>query len=29
MSAGIRYIYEFKREAVNQVAVHGYPASEQ
>ena len=29
MSTGIRYIYEFKQEAVNQVAVHGYPGSEQ
>jgi hypothetical protein len=29
MGAGIRYTREFKQEAVNQVAVHGYRGSEQ
>jgi transposase-like protein len=29
MVTGIRYTQEFKQEAVNQVAVHGYPGSEQ
>jgi transposase-like protein len=29
MGAGIRYTQEFKQEVVNQVAVHGYPGSEQ
>ena len=28
MGKGIRYTDEFKQEAVNQVAVHGYPVSE-
>jgi hypothetical protein len=29
MGTGIRYTQEFKQEAVNQVAVHGYPGSGQ
>ncbi len=29
MGTGIRYTWEFKQEAVNQVAVHGYLGSEQ
>jgi hypothetical protein len=29
MGTGIRHTWEFKQEAVNPVAVHGYPGSEQ
>jgi hypothetical protein len=29
MVTGIRYTQEFNQESVNQVAVHGYPGSEQ
>jgi hypothetical protein len=29
MGAGIRYTQEFEQQAVNQVAAHGYPGSEQ